>query len=177
MGRTPGLGEADAAGRRWLVRETVYERHPVTEPSWLMRVDDVKRGLGVTWRGFKKQYTLDEAKTNLSALVSAVSVSPAIADDFTTRRSWARLGWEAAYAAYSRAAATVLTEFKLTLPGADAMMRQDKWRVYLDDQRPQQLHIAHELAVLTVPEGPFRLTEKVTYYHYMQQQLLPDAGR
>lgn len=170
MGKSPGLGEAAADGRRWLMRETVYESHPVKEPSWQVRVDDAKRGLVVTWRGFKKQYTLDDAKTNLSALVSAISVSPTIADDFATRRSWARTGWETAYAVNSRVAATVLAEFKLALPGADAMTREGKWRVYLDDQRPQQLHIAHELAILTLPEGPFRLTEKVTYYHYMQQR-------
>lgn len=174
MNRNPGLGEADADGRRWIVREVTYERHPVTEPSWLVRVDDNKRGIVLTWRGFKKQYTLDEAKLNLTALVSSIAVSPTIADYFATRRSWQRSGWETAYTVNSRVAAAVLAEFKLNLPATDSMARQDKWRLYLDDERPQQLHVVHELAALTVPDGPFRTTEPVTFYKYMQQRWIQE---
>lgn len=174
MGRTPGLGEPDAEARRWLVRETVYEQHPVTEPSWLVRVDDAKRGIVLTWRGFKKQYTLEEAKLNLTTLIAAVSLSPAIADEFAKRRSWARSGWEPAYAVNSGVAAAVLNEFKLTLPASDSMTRNGRWRIYLDDERPQQLHVVHELAALTLPDGPFRITEPVTYYKYMQQRWIQD---
>lgn len=170
FGRNPGLGEADADGRRWLVREVVYERHPVTEPSWQVRVDDQKRGLVIQWRGFRKHYTLEQAKTNLTELLASITISPALADDFAKRRSWARSGWEAAFAANSAAAKTVLGEFKLELPASGAMTQSGKWRLYLDDLRPQQLHIVHELAALTLPDGPFRIIKPVTYFKYMQQR-------
>lgn len=174
MGRDPGMGQADENGRHWLVREITYERHPVTEPSLLIRVDDAARGMVVTWRGFKKEYSVEDAKKNLSALLSSISVSPKLADDFATRRSWARSGWESAYAANTKAAREVLAEFKLTLPSIDSMSRQGKWRVYLDDLRPQQLHIVHELPSITLPDAPFRIIEPVTYFKYMQKMWFQD---
>ena len=172
--RDPALGEADADGRRWVVRETVYEQHPVTEPSWDIRVDDPARGLVARWRGFKKEYTVEDARRNLSALLSSITVSPKIADDFGTRRSWAPTGWEPAYTANTKVVRDVLAEFKLELPVADAITRHDKWRIFLDDQRPQQLHLVHALTAITLPDGPFRITEPVTYFKYMQQRWVQD---
>lgn len=170
IGRSPGAGDPGANGLRWKVREIVYDRHPVKEPSWQIRVDNRERGIVVNWRGFKKTYTLEQAKSNLTELIEKMSVSNSLLADFQTRRSWAPSGWEKAYAANLAVAKAVLAEKQLSLAATDSLAIKGQWRLYVDSERPQQLHVIHQLAVLKVPEAPFRTNAPVTFYKYMQER-------
>ncbi|MEO7998019.1 MAG: hypothetical protein ABI852_11275 [Gemmatimonadaceae bacterium] len=188
FGKAPGTGDAGEKGLRWKVREVVYERHPVTEPSWNIRVDNRERGLVIVWRGFKKQYTLEEAKKNLAGLVDRMTVSNTLAADFAKRRSWKGNDWEQAFATNLRVAKVVLAEKQLSLVQTDSLASKGLWRFYVDNERPQQLHVIHELVTMAMPDGPFRLTAPVTYYKYMQERwfqenqgqesdMLPEKGQ
>ncbi|MGV3707958.1 MAG: hypothetical protein ACO1Q7_03890 [Gemmatimonas sp.] len=168
FGRNPGAGTPDAKGMRWLVQEITYERHPVIEPSWNVRVDIPERGLVVGWRGFKKQYTLEQAKTNLTTFIESMTMTGDLRADFATRRSWPDAGWESSFQANVQAAQAVLVEKGLKLNPADSLFKSGKWRVFLDSERPQRLHIVHELTNIVLPDGPFRLSEKVTYFKILQ---------
>lgn len=170
FGKNPGPGDAGESGLRWKVRETIYEKHPVTEPSWEIRVDNRERGVVVVWRGFKKHYTVEEAKNNLAKLVEHMTVNSTLAADFATRRSWTGNSWEQAYAQNLRVAKSVLAEKGLSLVQPDSLASKGMWRFFIDNERPQQLHVIHELVSMTMPDGPFRLTEPVTYYKYMQER-------
>lgn len=174
FGKNPGSGTDGEHGLRWLVQEITYERSPVVEPSWNIRVDDRERGLVVTWRGFKKHYTLAQAKDNLASLFDRITINAGLAADFASRRSWPVSGWEASYATNLRVAKSVLAEKQFSLEQTDSIASKGLWSFYLDDERPQQLHVIHALTAMTMPDFPFRLTEPVTYYKYMQSRWYQD---
>lgn len=181
-GREPGLGAADEAGLRWLVQEQTYDRDPVHEPSWSIRVDDRAAGIVIGWRGFKKHYTLEAAKANLRALHASVRVQGDLLQSFATSRSWSGDDWRGAYADNLAVVREVMRERSLPLAAAGAIARQGAWRIAIDDERPQRLHVAHAIAALSLPDGPFAITEPVTYFqnwsgHWRQENQGGEGGR
>jgi hypothetical protein len=162
-GRRPGLGTPDERGLRWLVHEQMYERHPVREPAWSIRLDDRAAGILIGWRGFKKHYTLEAAKENLRALHASIRIEGDLARRFATRRSWGD-DWPATYAANLAVVRAVGRELSLPLDATGSLGRAGAWRVAIDDERPQRLHLAYAIAGLTLPDGPFRTSEPVTYF-------------
>lgn len=169
-GRHPGLGVPGDASLRWLVSEQNYDRHPVLEPSWYVRVDDRAKGIVIGWRGFKKDYTLEQAKSNIVALHGALRVEGNLARDFDSRRSWVGDAWKASYAKNMRVLTSVLAEEQLVPASVGTMARKGDWRVFIDDERPQQLYLMQLLAGIALPDGPIDLLAPVTYYKYMQQR-------
>ena len=163
-GRRPGPGVSDGSGLRWLVQEQIYDRDPVHEPSWVIRVDDRAAGIVIGWRGFKKHHAVEEAKANLRALHASVRVEGDLLRDFATRRNWSSGGWPSAYADNLAVVREVLRERSLPLGAVGSVARQGAWRVALDDERPQRLHVMRAIAALALPDGPFRTSEPVTYF-------------
>ncbi|MDF1502774.1 hypothetical protein [Roseisolibacter sp. H3M3-2] len=163
-GPRPGLGVLDDAGLRWLVQEQTYDRDPVHEPSWAIRVDDPAAGIVIGWRGFKKHYTLEAARANLRALHASVRIDGDLQRSFASRWSWSGDAWRRDFPENLAVVRAVLRERSLAVGAPGALARQGAWRVAVDDERPQRLHLMHAVAALALPEGPFRTTEPVTYF-------------
>ncbi len=167
-GPTPGLGTDDGHGRFWLSDQKTYERHPVTEPSWYVRVYDRSAGVLIGWRGFSKTYTLEQAKANLETFRNAISVTGNLSADFASRRTWPVSGWEAPYQQNLATVRQVLGELSLPIGDAGKIARRGAWRLAVDQERPQQLQLVYFIAALQLPDGPFRTTERVTYFRVQQ---------
>lgn len=179
FGRAPGLGTPTSGtpdannvdeGLRWLVREATYERSPVSEPSWYLRVDDRAKGVMIAWRGFKSQYTLDAARANMRQLMRGLEVSPTLAASFVPRRSWGSADWQSAYARNLATITALMQEEGFQSANIGVLSAKGAFRLLVDDERPQRLHVIHEIAGLALPDGPFRLTEPVTAYRFYQNR-------
>lgn len=146
------------------IEETVYERHPVKEPAWRIRITDPKAGVAIDWQGFKKHYTAEKAKAYLYEIRDSVKWKRDRAGHFRSHRDWDVAHRERNLQLVAEALAMLglppVEEGKWTAHG--------DWRYSIDNERPQRFHLVRVIAHVQLPDGPFRLLTPLTVFRYVR---------
>jgi hypothetical protein len=161
-----GAGE----GRwEWTVTAEVYERHPVTEPSWRVVLVDRERRVRLEWRGFQKQYRVETAKRNLLFVAEGLALGGDRAAFFAARRDWEPGTWATFYAENRRA---VERELGMVLPVGE-WREKEGWRYGIDNGRPQRLIAMRRLGA-DRREAPVDFRGPVTSYSVLPGHVWQD---
>jgi len=154
---------------RWKITREIYERHPVTEPSWRVLLLHREKRVLLDWRGFRKQYDLEAAKRNARQMLESVVVSGDRKSYFETRRDWPPDTWAHNYTENVAALRAIFGEL------AEGQWRTDgPWRFAIDRERPRRLVLMRRLGKTEKPDGPMDFRGPVTRYSFLQDYLRQD---
>ena len=158
---------------QWSVKAETYQRDPVTEPSWRIRLLDRQNKVELDWRGFQKHYTVETAKRNLQFMAESIVTHNRKAW-FQARRDWPTDGWQDNLA---RNLPRVQRELAaLGMPPAV----EGRWTAYgdlrytIDHNRPQHLTIALLLGAEPKPSYPVDFNGPVTKYTFVEGRVWQD---
>lgn len=157
----------------WDVVAETYERHPVTEPAWRIRLLDREAKTTLDWRGFQKEYSVETAKRNLLFLAQSITVRER-KQFFQARRDWPTDGWKENY---TRNIARVGGELRaLGMPPAvvSEWVQFGDLRYTIDRERPQHLVLATLLGTEPKPNYPVDFHGPVTKYTFVDGRVWQD---
>ena len=147
------------------VEETLYERDPVREPSWKVRLSDPKTGVAIDWQGFQRHYTADQAKANILHIRDTLRWRHDRADHFQSHRDWSTENWQQVRGRNLQLLAEALAA-KGFPPAGSTWTRHGNWRYIIDNDRPQRFHLVRHIASIELPDGPFGLLSPLTFFRY-----------
>lgn len=148
---------------RWKITREIYERHPVTEPSWRVLLLHREKRVLLDWRGFRKQYDLEAAKRNARQMMESVVVSGDRKAYFGARRDWPADTWETNYAENVASLQAIFGEL------TEGQWRTDgPWRFAIDQERPRRFVLMRRLGKTEKPDGPMDFRGPVTRYSFLQ---------
>jgi hypothetical protein len=154
---------------RWKITREVYERHPVTEPSWRVLLLHREKRVLLEWRGFRKQYDLEAAKRNARQMMDSVTVSGDRKAYFAIRRDWPADTWEQNYVENVAALRVVFGNL------AEGQWRSDgPWRFAIDRERPRRFLLMRRLGMTEKPDGPMDFRGPVTRFSFAKDYLRQD---
>lgn len=161
--------EATVGTLQWKIMRVVYDRHPVLEPSWRVLLLDRQRRVLFEWRGFQKQYSLEEAKRAVQSMVDSLSLAEGRAAFFAPRRSWSVDTWRQNYVENVAALEALLGKTE------EGRWRTDgPWRYAIDRERPQRFVLMRLLGATPNPNGPMDFRRPVTRYSFLKEYLRQD---
>lgn len=131
------IAEETTGGRwKWKVTREMYDRDPVHEPAWRVRLLDQEKRVLYDWLGYQKQYSMETAKRNIRYLAGGVTLHADRRAFFAARRDWPTDGWRENYAENFRQLGDVAVG-KWTVSGP--------WRYAVDRERPQHFILMYRL--------------------------------
>jgi hypothetical protein len=152
----------------WQFSSFVYQRDPVTEPAWRIRLIDGDAGLILTWWGYRKQYTLETARQSIDFARSRLDVTGDLQAYLRKYRDWQGDHPETTGARNLRLLEEALRELGLPPAEPGQWTRRGDWQYLIDDERPRQFHLVRSVAHHPTPEGPIHLNEPLTLFRYVQ---------
>ncbi|MBN9657205.1 MAG: hypothetical protein J0H49_03455 [Acidobacteria bacterium] len=164
-------GETSTEGPlQWEVFQTVYERDPVREPAHYVRLTDADAGLVITWLGYQKQYSVEQARANLKYLRSTIAIAPARAEYFEKLRDYKTSSRTADAARNLDLLASGLKELGFPPASVGQWTRHGAWRYTIDNGRPQQFHLVLPINHMRMPDGAFELKGPLTSFKFIQNK-------
>ncbi|MGC4051259.1 MAG: hypothetical protein QM757_18015 [Paludibaculum sp.] len=169
--RPSGPGQSSTDGPlQWEIFETVYERHPVKEPAYYLRLTDAEAGVAITWLGYQKQYTVEQAQANLKYLRGTITVAPTRAGYFEKLREYKTSSRAEDSARNLALLSSAFQELGYPPAVVGSWTRHGPWRYIIDSGRPQQLHMVLPIHHLRMPDGPFDMKGPLTSFKFIQNK-------
>jgi hypothetical protein len=153
---------------KWESRAGVYERDPVREPSWTLRLIDPEARLVLTWWGYQKQYTLEQARANLSYARGRMVLKQDVLAYLRPHRPWAVESAEATFQANLAALRGALVELGFPPLAQSGWTRHGEWRYLIDQERPRQFQLVRMLGRTPKPDVPVILHGAITQARFQQ---------
>ena len=154
----------------WESRAGVYERHPVREPSWTLRLIDGESRMVLTWWGYQKQYTLEQARANLAYARGRLRLKKDLLSYLRPHRPWAVETTEATYQANLQQVQAALEELGFPPLPKSGWARHQQWRYLIDDERPKQFQLVRLLGHTPKPDVPVILHGPITQVRFQQER-------
>ncbi|HEU0120468.1 MAG TPA: hypothetical protein VFQ91_08085 [Bryobacteraceae bacterium] len=158
----PDEAPSSSADSPWTVMATNYDRDPVHEPAWRILLRDPSRRIQLDWLGYKKHYSLDEAKRNLRFLLQNITLHDGYAALFSPHRDWPEDSWKQNFAANAAVISAVMGAVPVGRWRADG-----PWRYAIDNERPQRLLIAYRLGERERAGEPMDFEGPLTRYRFV----------
>lgn len=145
-----------------------YDRDPVHEPTWSIRLTHRAARIAVSWWGYQKTYTLDQARENLQHLHAQIKPSGTIAAFLQRSRTYDSAAWQAVRDRNLAALNDALRDLGLPPVQTGAWTHHGGLRYLIDNNRPQQFHLVQPIAHTRLPDGPFKLLGPLTAFRFIQ---------
>ncbi|QOY87422.1 hypothetical protein [Paludibaculum fermentans] len=169
--KASGTGATSTEGPlQWEIFQTVYERDPVKEPAHYLRLTDAEAGIVITWLGYQKQYTVEQARANLKYLRSTITVAPTRAAYFEKLRDYKTNSRTAEAARNLELLSAALKELGFPPATVGQWTRHGTWRYTIDNGRPQQFQLVLPVNHMRMPDGAFELKGPLTSFKFIQNK-------
>lgn len=155
---------------QWSVKAETYERDPVVEPSWRVRLLDREANIELDWRGFQKHYTVETAKRNLQWMAETI-VTPNRKAWFQARRDWPTDGWRENLAHNLPRVQRELAALGMPPAVEGQWTAHGELRYTLDHDRPQHFLLALQLGTEPKLTYPVDMHGPVTQYTFVDGRL------
>lgn len=160
------LAEDLPATEGFEIKETIYERHPVKEPAWRIRLTDPKAGVAIDWQGYKKHYTAEKAKAYVIQIRDSLHWKQDRAAHFQSHRNWSTPKWPAVFRNNVQLLNAALSAIHFPPVEQGRWVTHQNWRYIIDNERPQRFHLVRVIANIKLPEGPFRILAPLTFFRF-----------
>ncbi len=150
----------------WTVKPETYDRDPVHEPSWRIRLLDRQANIELDWLGFQKHYTVGTAKRNLQWMAETI-VTPNRKAWFQARRDWPTDGWRANLAHNLPRVQGQLAALGMPPAVEGQWTAHGDLRYTLDHDRPQHFLLALQLGNEPKLTYPVDMHGPVTQYTFV----------
>lgn len=154
----------------WTVKAVTYDRDPVHEPSWRIRLLDREAKVELDWRGFQKHYTVETAKKNLEFMAQSIRFHNRKAW-FQARRDWPTDGWRDNLAQNLPRLQQQLAALGMPPVVEGQWTSHGDLRYTIDHQRPQHFILALQLGTEPKPDYPVSLNGPVTKYTFVDHRV------
>lgn len=158
---------------QWTVKAETYDRDPVLEPSWRVRLLDRQAKVELDWLGFQKHYTVETAKRNLQYMAESIVMHNRKAW-FQARRDWPTDGWRENLAVNLPRLQRELAALGMPPAVEGAWVSHGDLRYTIDHDRPQHLIVALQLGNEPKPSYPVDFHGPVTKYKFVEAHVWQD---
>ncbi|MGJ5815981.1 hypothetical protein [Paludibaculum fermentans] len=171
VNKPPAPGQTSVEGAlQWEIFQTVYEHHPVTEPAHYLRLTDAEAGIVITWLGYQKQYTVEQAKANLKYLRSTIAIGPNRAEYFEKLRDYKTSDRDAERARNLELLSAALKELNFPPVTAGQWTNHGAWRYSVDNGRPQRFYLVLPMNHMRMPDGAIDVDGPITTFKFVQNR-------
>ena len=153
----------------WKITNEVYERHPVTEPSWrIVHLNREKRAI-INWRGFRKHYDLPAAKQYVQRIMDSITITGNRREHFAAHRDWPANTWQQNHTANVVALERIFGK----LPQGQ-WQSEGIWHFTIDTERPRHFVLIRRIAKTPKPDGPMDFRGPITRFNFVGDYLRQD---
>ncbi|MBL8177212.1 MAG: hypothetical protein JNK48_21235 [Bryobacterales bacterium] len=162
----PDLPAADSLD----VQQSVYERHPVKQDAWRIRMTDAKTGIELDWTGYRKHYSRPQAEAHLRAIAGSLRWKQDRATHFAQHRDWSGADWPAVFRHNMATLNHALAAQRMPPVSTGQWTSHRQWLYAVDEERPQRFHLVRHIAGIAMADGPFRLAAPLTFFRYFRSR-------
>lgn len=144
-----------------------YDRDPVHEPTWQIRLTDHDARMIVSWWGYQKQYSKDEAAANLLYLHTRISRKGNLYAYLQRYRPYDAANWQMTRDRNVVSVNEALRQLGLPPAQTGVWTKHGQLRYIIDRSRPQKFYLVRPVGELPKPDGGFALPKLLTLFKWI----------